>query len=84
MLLKILNLKKNLFYFARHEVMWRMLEQVKIQKYCGKTQIFRHFPSFNKIPNSRLGRLARVRSHEEILQLVSDYSLVDNEYFFDR
>lgn len=48
---------------VRHEVMWRMLEQ---------------------IPHSRLGRLARAGTHEEIIKLCSDYSLVDNEYFFDR
>jgi len=47
----------------RHEVMWRMLEQV---------------------PDSRLGLLAQARSHEEILAVCSDYSLVDNEFFFDR
>jgi hypothetical protein len=37
-----------------------------------------------KIPYSRLGRLARASTHEEIVKLCSDYSLVDNEYFFDR
>ena len=44
---------------VRHEVMWRMLENV---------------------PNSRLGRLEKAESHEEILKLCSDYSLLDNEY----
>jgi len=48
---------------VRHEVMWRMLEQ---------------------IPNSRLGKLARATEHHQIQQLCSDYSLIDNEYFFDR
>ena len=37
-----------------------------------------------QFPASRLGRLARVESHQQILDLVSDYSLPDNEYFFDR
>ena len=49
--------------FSRHEVMWRMLEQ---------------------IPDSRLGRLSRATTNQDILELCSDYSLVDNEYFFDR
>ena len=31
------------------------------------------------IPNSRLGRLEKAGSHEEILRLCSDYSLLDNE-----
>ena len=35
-------------------------------------------------PGSRLGQLAMVDSHEDIMELVTDYSLVDNEYFFDR
>ena len=43
---------------VRHEVMWRMLQN---------------------IPNSRLGRLEKAGSHEEILRLCSDYSLLDNE-----
>merc|ERR1719242_1891494 len=48
---------------VRHEVLWRMLEQV---------------------PLSRLGLLARATTHNDILKLCSDYSLVDNEFFFDR
>ena len=43
---------------SRHEVMWRMLEQV---------------------PESRLGRLRTAQTHQDILLLCSDYSLVDNE-----
>jgi len=48
---------------VRHEVMWRMLEQ---------------------IPHSRLGKLAKATTHEDIMVICADYSLVDNEYFFDR
>ena len=33
---------------------------------------------------SRLGQLTKVESHQQILELVSDYSLPDNQYFFDR
>ena len=47
----------------RHEVLWRMLEQ---------------------LPDSRLGLLARATTHLQIMKLCSDYSLVDNEFFFDR
>ena len=35
-------------------------------------------------PASRLGQLAKVESHQQIMELVSDYSLSDNQYFFDR
>lgn len=37
-----------------------------------------------QFPNSRLGRLARAETHQQILHLVSDYNLSQNEYFFDR
>ena len=35
-------------------------------------------------PLTRLGRLARAKSHEDILNLVDAYSLVSNEIYFDR
>ena len=38
----------------------------------------------SQYPDSRLGRLARVETHAAILDLVTDYSLADNEFFFDR
>ena len=36
------------------------------------------------VPTSRLGMLASTRTHEDIMRLCDDYSLTDNEYFFDR
>jgi len=48
---------------VRHDVLWKMLEQV---------------------PQSRLGKLVQASTHEDILQLCDTYSLIDNEYFFDR
>ena len=33
---------------------------------------------------SRLGRLSRAKTHEEILALVDNYSLEDNEFYVDR
>ena len=38
----------------------------------------------DQFPHSRLGRLARVESHQQIMDLVSYYDLRSNEYFFDR
>ena len=36
------------------------------------------------VPTSRLGMLAGAHSHHDILALCSDYSIVENEFFFDR
>ena len=37
-----------------------------------------------QIPGSRLGQLCRANTDGDILELCSDYSILDNEYFFDR
>ena len=41
--------------------------------------------SLRNVPKSRLWKLAvEALDHDTILDLVDSYSLVDNEYFFDR
>ncbi len=36
------------------------------------------------MPQTRLGRLARATTHDQIMAECDTYTLVDNEYFFDR
>ena len=40
-----------------------------------------HLP---QVPGSRLGKLSLATTHEAVMEICDHYSIIDNEYFFDR
>ena len=64
--------------------MWKMLEQVPRSRLGKLVQVV--FPQINLFDHfDHHGHHSlKAGSHQHILSLCDTYSLVDNEYFFDR
>ena len=74
----LLNFDENVL---RHEVLWRMLEQVPLSRLGLLSRVS---PIGRIFVGSRILSSTQATTHSDILKLCSDYSLVDNEFFFDR
>ena len=69
--------------FTPHGDDWRHLSKTAILNVGGE----RHqvpWGTLNRLPHTRLGKLAQCTSHAMILDLCDDYNLADMEFFFDR
>ena len=70
-------LQQNNVSSFRHEVMWRMLDRVNQEILTNLCSWF-----YKQVPNTRLGRLARASSHEEISAVCKGYDFQKNELIF--
>ena len=71
----------------RHEIMWKLLEAKPLSRnvscICTATVLCIIVVGLLYSLN-RLGKLARAKTHESILELCEAYSLEKNEIYFDR